>query len=204
MNSRAGLLRGRWDPGSTGNISDGWATLRVPHTFFWIFCVMVKMFCVSSLDTYSWENVIMPANIVTQSFSHKQCQCYRETENEFTPFDQSESSNQRRCGSKEITSYQGVHRRHRQAVGTLGFRPASLWAWLQEHFAWAPPSCCDTRRQCTLSRRNSNSVKRKKRRLKKLKVILKESALLAVIKYKKWEKTTQNKIKIMMMHLRWS
>lgn len=50
-NSRAGLLSGRWDPGRTGNISEGCVTFLVPVTFFWIFWVMVKMFWVSSVDT---------------------------------------------------------------------------------------------------------------------------------------------------------
>lgn len=59
-NSSAGLLSGRWEPGRTGNSSEGWFTFLVPATFFWIFWVMVKMFWVSSVDTYSWEKVIIP------------------------------------------------------------------------------------------------------------------------------------------------
>lgn len=70
INSSAGLLSGRWDPGRTGNISDGWVTLLVPVTFFWIFWVMVKKFCVSSLDTYSWEKEIIPVGGGFQRTSH--------------------------------------------------------------------------------------------------------------------------------------
>lgn len=59
-NSRAGLFSGRCEPGRTGNSSEVWVTFLDPVTFLWIFWVMVKMFCVSSLATYSWEKEIMP------------------------------------------------------------------------------------------------------------------------------------------------
>lgn len=60
INSSAGLLSIKYEPGRAGNISDGSEVRRVPLTFFWIFWVMVKKLWVSSLETYSWEKVIMP------------------------------------------------------------------------------------------------------------------------------------------------
>lgn len=51
MNSSAGLLSGRWEPGSAGNMSEGSVAWREPVTFFWIFWVMVKKLWVSSLET---------------------------------------------------------------------------------------------------------------------------------------------------------